>query len=767
MKSRQTCFYREGPLKPGPKLGSKQGHRKRARNGEARSTSGEAEDGQGNDCAGRVRSSGTNRAAVSQNMNRQYSQESGLLPGCNFNCGPALRSPACATPRPESLDMNDLSSIVHPSHEPTFDTYENGSREGFSNPAETMGQSTDSDIITLACKTLCISSETLNALIDSYFTHMTAFSLFRPSQFRFKLASITSQAQLTALLAAMFSFSTRFVESTNDQDMNPTNHNQSFTTSQVDRFRTLSQVYIDQAFRECGDSKPTLVLLQALALSTFQQLIRGARGLAWRSLGTCVRVAYELDLHLVDSDEGDEDINFTGKAGQSWCLDEEKRRIWWAIWEMDTFASTVRRCPTAIDWSQNETKLPVDDEFWFRSEYRQSCYLSQDAMAQWRDLQKCGNQSARAWFIVVNSMMRQAQQLSHPRTRHVPGSASPQRRSRVRAVKSNGGKTCEEISESLGVLENALHCFSMALPSHLKYRREKLSFPVTGANSSMLMLHSSIYSIYLMMQLTKFMMYHHAVFGGGRLEHCQVNASSAEKMPTPPAEPINPTEPDPDGLARYAEAADEILMIVSRSASHHVQYVNPFLASTIWLAAAVQLVYKFFGSPGATKDLTESKFEVLRMNYLQFVEHWKTATTLQGNLEILEKALDLIHARKTSPQSYSSRSEVSKGKQVSAVANMMASGEVNKDLQAMSLDEANNLWIQTETEGIAVEPDLSALQGIPIEQTKGLEFDQLGEFGYTDENFEDFIFDTGLTTEMDLDMAYDINSFLQAQLCGD
>jgi hypothetical protein len=170
---------------------------------------------------------------------------------------------------------------------------------------------------------------------------MTAFSLFRPSQFRSKLASITSQSQLTALLAAMFSFSTRFVETTNDPGMRSTSHDQSCTTSQVDRFRTLSQVHIDQAFRECGDNKPTLVLLQALALSTFQQLIRGARGLAWRSLGTCVRVAYELDLHLVDSDESDEDINFTGKTGQSWCLDEEKRRIWWAIWEMDTFARYV------------------------------------------------------------------------------------------------------------------------------------------------------------------------------------------------------------------------------------------------------------------------------------------------------------------------------------------------------------------------------------------------------------------------------------------
>lgn len=165
---------------------------------------------------------------------------------------------------------------------------------------------------------------------------MTSFSLFRPSQFRSQLASITSQAQLTALLAAMFSFSSRFLEATNEQGISSTNHDQ------AERFRTLSQIHIDQAFRECGDSRPTLVLLQALALSTFQQLIKGARGLAWRSLGTCVRVAYELDLHLVDSDEMDKDILlFTGKTGQSWCLDEEKRRTWWAIWEMDTFARYV------------------------------------------------------------------------------------------------------------------------------------------------------------------------------------------------------------------------------------------------------------------------------------------------------------------------------------------------------------------------------------------------------------------------------------------
>jgi hypothetical protein len=34
------------------------------------------------------------------------------------------------------------------------------------------------------------------------------------------------------------------------------------------------------------------------------QLTQGVRGKAWRPLGTCVRLAYELNLNLVDSGRG-------------------------------------------------------------------------------------------------------------------------------------------------------------------------------------------------------------------------------------------------------------------------------------------------------------------------------------------------------------------------------------------------------------------------------------------------------------------------------
>ncbi|MGH7963755.1 MAG: hypothetical protein ACRERD_18335, partial [Candidatus Binatia bacterium] len=59
--------------------------------------------------------------------------------------------------------------------------------------------------------------------------------------------------------------------------------------------------YVDKALFDCGDDPPSLVLLQALILLSHHLLIKGVKGRAWRYLGTCVRVAYELNLHLIDA----------------------------------------------------------------------------------------------------------------------------------------------------------------------------------------------------------------------------------------------------------------------------------------------------------------------------------------------------------------------------------------------------------------------------------------------------------------------------------
>jgi hypothetical protein len=66
-------------------------------------------------------------------------------------------------------------------------------------------------------------------------------------------------------------------------------------------FLNLALKYIDDALAECGDEPPPLCILQALIITGHCQLIEGVRGKAWRSLGICIRLAYELNLHLVDA----------------------------------------------------------------------------------------------------------------------------------------------------------------------------------------------------------------------------------------------------------------------------------------------------------------------------------------------------------------------------------------------------------------------------------------------------------------------------------
>ena len=94
-------------------------------------------------------------------------------------------------------------------------------------------------------------------------------------------------------------------------------------------------------------------------------------------------------------------------------------------------------------------------------------------------------------------------------------------------------------------------------------------------------------------------------------------------------------------------------MIVSRISDDHVRHVNPFLADIIWFAAAVQLSYKVFAPVGTNEDLVESKFEVLRMNFNEYVRNWNTPSVLQQNLDALEEKLERFRSpRQTTHMQY-------------------------------------------------------------------------------------------------------------------
>lgn len=209
-----------------------------------------------------------------------------------------------------------------------------------------------------------------------------------------KLYAIPSPHALGALLGSIFIFSARYAAKVPNDDTSALSATVTSTPAPA-YFERIAMELQEKTLKECGDATPPLCLLQASILTSFQHLIRGVRGIAWRHLGACIRLAYELDLHRIDSEAGAV-VGSKSRYDASRAIeDEERRRAWWAVWEMDTFASTIRRSPTAINWSGNETFLPITDAFWYSGTEQASCFLALKPMARWKNLQKTGNESCK------------------------------------------------------------------------------------------------------------------------------------------------------------------------------------------------------------------------------------------------------------------------------------------------------------------------------------------------------------------------------------
>lgn len=466
---------------------------------------------------------------------------------------------------------------------------------------------------------------------------MTAFSLFHRPLFDMKLRKIQSPLQIQALLASMFLFSAHFREGCS---------NGAHNVPLPEYFLGLATRFINEALEECLEETPPLCLLQALILTTFQMLVKGVRGRAWRSLGTCVRMAYELQLHLVDS-KRNECPRPCEKNVDEWVMDEERRRAWWTIWEFDVFASTIRRLPTAIDWSRNETWLPVSDEFWFNNTFKLSCHLDQDPNTRWKKLEACENKSGKAWFVVVNSLMRNAQ--TSPAVQGFTASRTSPSRTPTSSKPNRPRAVVKESIDELTRLSDALCCYAMALPMDLAHHGGLLKFracefvpPNSRQNEC------DKYSIHVMKQLTRFMIYHQQVFEGTNED--VVMASNQDVSDRHKVKKSSTLVTNHGALSRYLDAADEITTLIRNSSPSHVQYVNPFLASTIWLAAATQVASRMFGPSTVNEQALEANLDLLRLTFSRFVSFWNISNTLQERLNMLQSHLETIQSHEKAKQ---------------------------------------------------------------------------------------------------------------------
>jgi hypothetical protein len=459
----------------------------------------------------------------------------------------------------------------------------------------------------------------INDRLSTFFKTFTAFKLFRESHFPASVRNIESNVQLTALLAAMLTFSRKSVEF-GDEDTFSSNTNMSLSSS---HYNDLAVYYVDKAIAECSDDPPPLCVLQALLLVTHWLLIRRVHGRAWRSMGLCIRIAYELRLHTIDRGG---DFKMYSQAPERWCEDEERRRTWWAIWEMDVFASVLYRLPCTISWSNTQVWLPAPDENWLQSLPQNSCCLDSGLASRIQKLQASGNESPKAWFIVLNSLMAEGHAFgSHlgngPSGTHTPTLGGEQYPSDNRAY--------------LERLMNAIQVCTLAIPSKYKYRGQYLDFDTLHDNqrarTSTLRTQCVVYELALMQEVAKLMALKHTVFENGiasLLRRAQrIGLNSQRGWDTGQV------------LDRYFQASHAVFNLLSNSHEAHLQYVNPFIAHAAWMAATVQLLQHESTVNETRREVIKSRFEVLKALHRQWVERWSMSEVPLQHLDILEGQL--------------------------------------------------------------------------------------------------------------------------------
>lgn len=97
----------------------------------------------------------------------------------------------------------------------------------------------------------------------------------------------------------------------------------------------------------------SIEFVKGCVMLAFYNLVEGQFGPGSILTSVCVRLMYDLSLDEIDEDQLDDEGNLISdpisETVESWLKKEERRRLWWSIWELDTFVSTISFQPFSIE----------------------------------------------------------------------------------------------------------------------------------------------------------------------------------------------------------------------------------------------------------------------------------------------------------------------------------------------------------------------------------------------------------------------------------
>ncbi|KIV95043.1 hypothetical protein PV10_02749 [Exophiala mesophila] len=248
-----------------------------------------------------------------------------------------------------------------------------------------------------------IPTNLANELIELFFENVHGWVpiIHRPSFYQKFMTSELGTKSLTEstnctddaifMINAIFSLSARFSK-------NPILCNESNLT-RGNSFATAAASVKEAVMKNI--ETPSLDFVKGCILLAFYHLNSGELSLGSPLTSVCVRFAYDLGVDGVDGISSSDADTYP----EAWIQREELRRIWWSIWELDTFVATLSRQPYAIARGPMDVFLPVSDDDWFSGIPTESQVLDHRLSSLWRSLENSKNQCHRAWFLISNYLM--------------------------------------------------------------------------------------------------------------------------------------------------------------------------------------------------------------------------------------------------------------------------------------------------------------------------------------------------------------------------
>jgi hypothetical protein len=171
-------------------------------------------------------------------------------------------------------------------------------------------------------------------------------------------------------------------------------------------FAAKARTLYDAAFSHDGHWQPSLALLQGCILLSFHEQTSRPSTSSWFLIGSSVRLALVLGLNNTDAEQDEPQV--AQKTPDEWVITEEKRRAWWAVWELDVFSSTILRRPYCVDKEHMAVLLPIPDTEWFADTSVPSTMINTNTARIWETLHDHLHLGARAWFLISTFLMARA-----------------------------------------------------------------------------------------------------------------------------------------------------------------------------------------------------------------------------------------------------------------------------------------------------------------------------------------------------------------------